>query len=55
MNLEDIDRLKSVANYAKIHKKKNGEVGTTRDNIYKLIEKGKLPHVKIDGIPFIRT
>ena len=42
----DTDLLKKVSNYARL-------VGQSTQNIYTLIQKGRLTAVEIDGIKFV--
>jgi hypothetical protein len=44
----EIDNLKTVGNYA-------GRVKRNRSRIYQLINEGKLPVVKIDGVTFVKV
>lgn len=49
----DPKKLRTVANYAKTYRRKNGKPGVTRAMIYQLIREGKLKPVEIDGVQFI--
>ena len=49
----DETKLKTVANYAKSYKKKNGEIGATPAFIYKLIKEDRVNLILIDGVRFI--